>query len=62
MLVFLAIFAGMFLMSGISWLILVPTIILAIIVGGTLIFFVTTDTGREIFITHRVQELSVCSD
>lgn len=48
MLVFLAIFAGMFLMSGISWLILVPTIILAIIVGGTLIFFVTTDTGREI--------------
>lgn len=25
-------------MSGISWLILVPTIILAIIVGGTLIF------------------------
>ena len=48
MLVFLAIFAGMFLMSGISWLILVPTIILAIIVGGTLIFLVTTDTGREI--------------
>ncbi|MEQ7193324.1 FtsW/RodA/SpoVE family cell cycle protein [Enterococcus avium] len=48
MLVFLAIFAGMFLMSGISWLILVPTIILAIIVGGTLIFFVTADTGREI--------------
>ncbi|CDW60724.1 GCV H and FTSW RODA SPOVE domain containing prote in [Trichuris trichiura] len=38
----------MFLMSGISWLILVPTIILAIIVGGTLIFLVTTDTGREI--------------
>lgn len=51
MLVFLAIFAGMFLMSGISWLILVPTIILAIIVGGTLIFLVTTDAGREI-LTH----------
>lgn len=51
MLVFLAIFAGMFLMSGISWLILVPAIIIAIVLGGTLIFLVTTDSGREI-LTH----------
>lgn len=48
MLVFLAIFSGMFLMSGISWLILVPTLILAVVLGGTLIFFVTTDSGREL--------------
>lgn len=48
MLVFLAIFAGMFLMSGISWLILVPTIAVAVIVGATLIFLVTTDSGREL--------------
>jgi len=51
MLVFLAIFSGMFLMSGISWLILVPTLILAIILGVSLIFLVTTDTGREL-LTH----------
>jgi len=48
MLVFLAIFSGMFLMSGISWLILVPAIVLAVVVGGTLIFLVTTDSGREL--------------
>lgn len=51
MLVFLAIFSGMFLMSGISWLILVPAIVLAVVVGGTLIFLVTTDSGREL-LTH----------
>lgn len=51
MLVFLAIFSGMFLMSGISWLILVPTLILAIILGVSLIFLVTTDPGREL-LTH----------
>lgn len=51
MLVFLAIFAGMFLMSGISWLILIPTLIVAAVLGGTLIFLVTTDTGREL-LTH----------
>lgn len=51
MLVFLAIFSGMFLMSGISWLILVPTLILATILGVSLIFLVTTDPGREL-LTH----------
>ncbi|MBO0455912.1 FtsW/RodA/SpoVE family cell cycle protein [Enterococcus hulanensis] len=51
MLVFLAIFSGMFLMSGISWLILVPAIALAVIIGGTMIFLVTTDSGREL-LTH----------
>ncbi|BBM17315.1 cell division protein FtsW [Enterococcus avium] len=51
MLVFLAIFAGMFLMAGISWLILIPALIVAAVLGGTLIFLVTTDTGREL-LTH----------
>ncbi|OJG46856.1 rod shape determining protein RodA [Enterococcus hermanniensis] len=51
MLVFLAIFAGMFLMSGISWLIIVPVIVAAVVLGGSVIFLVTTDAGREL-LTH----------
>ncbi|KAF1299335.1 rod shape-determining protein RodA [Enterococcus sp. JM4C] len=46
MLVFLAIFGGVFLMSGISWRIIVPVIIFAAVVGGGTIYLVTTDTGR----------------
>ncbi|MBO1304920.1 FtsW/RodA/SpoVE family cell cycle protein [Enterococcus sp. 669A] len=48
MLVFLAIFAGMFLMSGISWLIVVPAIILVAVTGTAVILLVTTDFGREL--------------
>ncbi|MBU5364116.1 FtsW/RodA/SpoVE family cell cycle protein [Enterococcus devriesei] len=48
MLVFLAIFAGMFLMSGISWLIVLPAIALAVVLGVSLIFLVSTDTGRAL--------------
>lgn len=48
MLVFLAIFAGIFLMSGISWRIVLPVIILALFVGSATIFLVTTDTGRNL--------------
>ncbi|MGM0213422.1 FtsW/RodA/SpoVE family cell cycle protein [Enterococcus sp. AZ109] len=48
MLVFLAIFAGMFLMSGISWLIVVPAILLVAVTGTTIILLVTTDSGREL--------------
>ena len=48
MLVFLAIFGGIFLMSGISWRIIVPVIALAVLVGAGTIFFVTTDGGREL--------------
>ncbi len=51
MLVFLAIFAGMFLISGISWLIVIPVIALAAVVGISLILLVATDTGREM-LTH----------
>lgn len=51
MLVFLAIFAGMFLMSGISWVIVVPVIVAAAVLGGSVIFLVTTDAGREL-LTH----------
>lgn len=47
MLVFLAIFGGVFLMSGISWKIILPTFLLAILVGAGTIYLVTTDTGRE---------------
>lgn len=51
MLVFLAIFAGMFLMSGISWLIVVPSIIIVAVLGTSIILLVTTDFGREL-LTH----------
>lgn len=47
MLVFLAIFGGVFLMSGISWKIILPAFLLAILVGAGTIYLVTTDTGRE---------------
>ena len=48
MLVFLAIFGGVFLMSGISWRIIVPVIALAVIVGAGTIFLVTTEGGRDL--------------
>lgn len=48
MLVFLAIFGGIFLMSGISWRIIVPVFAVFILIGATLIFLVLSDTGREI--------------
>ncbi len=48
MLVFLAIFGGVFLMSGISWRIILPAVAIAVIIGGGLIFLVMTDFGREL--------------
>ncbi|EOH98800.1 cell cycle protein FtsW [Enterococcus moraviensis ATCC BAA-383] len=47
MLVFLAIFGGVFLMSGISWKIILPAFLAAIVLGAGTIYLVTTDTGRE---------------
>ncbi|MGM0217559.1 FtsW/RodA/SpoVE family cell cycle protein [Enterococcus sp. AZ126] len=47
MLVFLAIFGGVFLMSGISWKIILPAFLVAILVGAGTIYLVTTTTGRE---------------
>lgn len=48
MLVFLAILAGVFLVSGISWKIILPASAFVVIFGGTLIYLVTTDNGRHI--------------
>jgi len=48
MLVFLAIFAGVFLVSGISWKIIVPTGVFVVVFGASLIYLVTTDNGRNI--------------
>ncbi|WP_280739060.1 MULTISPECIES: FtsW/RodA/SpoVE family cell cycle protein [unclassified Enterococcus] len=48
MLVFLAIFGGVYLMSGISWKIVIPTVILVAAVGVGALYLVTTDSGREI--------------
>ncbi|MGX6979585.1 FtsW/RodA/SpoVE family cell cycle protein [Vagococcus elongatus] len=47
LLVFFAIFCGVFLMSGISWKILLPSIGLAILLVVGVIYAVTTETGRE---------------
>lgn len=51
MLVFLAIFGGVFLMSGISWKIIGPIFALAFIVAAGTIFLVTTESGREFLYT-----------
>ncbi|MGX7200509.1 FtsW/RodA/SpoVE family cell cycle protein [Enterococcus nangangensis] len=48
MLVFLAIFAGVFLMSGISWKIELPLITLFVLLAAGTIYLVTTDSGREL--------------
>lgn len=48
MLVFIAIFGGIVLVSGISWRILTPIISLFAVVGGTALALVTTDSGRNI--------------
>lgn len=48
MLVFLAIFAGVFLMSGITWKIELPLIVFVVIVATSTIYLVTTDSGREL--------------
>lgn len=48
MLVFLAIFGGVFLMSGISWRIILPVVGIALILGVGLILLVMTDFGRDI--------------
>lgn len=47
MLVFLAIFGGVFLMSGISWKIILPAFLIAIVFGAGTIYLVTTTSGRE---------------
>lgn len=48
LLVFIAIIGGVFLMSGISWKIIVPIVLLFIVVAGGTLFLVTTTSGREL--------------
>lgn len=48
LLVFVAIFGGCFLLSGIEWKIELPVIITFIVLVALVIFLVTTDSGREI--------------
>ncbi|MGX7013484.1 FtsW/RodA/SpoVE family cell cycle protein [Vagococcus silagei] len=47
LLVFVAILGGVFIMSGISWKIIVPVIISFVVLGGGVLYLVTTDAGRE---------------
>ena len=48
MLVFLAIFGGVFLMSGISWKIIIPVLTFVAVLGLGVIFLVLSETGREV--------------
>ncbi|MGO3732720.1 MAG: FtsW/RodA/SpoVE family cell cycle protein [Vagococcus sp.] len=48
MLVFIAILGGIFIMSGISWKIIVPVVATFFVLGAGVIFLVTTDGGRDI--------------
>lgn len=56
MLVFIAIFGGVFLLSGISWKYVVPAVLLVAILGGVVIYLVTTDVGRDILTNFGVQQ------
>ncbi|AYW49453.1 MAG: FtsW/RodA/SpoVE family cell cycle protein [Tetragenococcus halophilus] len=47
MLVFLAIFGGIFLMSGISWRIIIPVIVVFLVISVGTIALVVSDGGRE---------------
>lgn len=46
-LVYVAILGGVFLMSGISWKIVAPTIVAFTLIAAGIIYLVTTDTGRQ---------------
>jgi len=48
MLVFLAIFGGIFLMSGISWKIVLPVIVLFLVVVAGTLFLVINEDGRQL--------------
>jgi rod shape determining protein RodA len=46
-LVFMAIFAGLVVVSGISWWLILPVVILVLVVGGGIIYLTTFEAGRE---------------
>ncbi|MGX6961415.1 FtsW/RodA/SpoVE family cell cycle protein [Vagococcus xieshaowenii] len=56
LLVFIAIFCGVVLISGISWKILLPSIITAIVLIAGILSLVATDVGRELLFKFGVKE------
>lgn len=67
MLVFLAIFGGIFLMSGISWTIIVPVLLLFVVLGAGTIYLALSDTGRELlyqvgFKPHQFERIDLWVD
>lgn len=48
MLVFIAILGGIFIMSGISWKIIIPVVVFFTLFGAGILYLVTTDAGREV--------------
>ncbi|MDR1605748.1 MAG: FtsW/RodA/SpoVE family cell cycle protein [Streptococcaceae bacterium] len=46
-LVFMAIFAGIVLVSGISWRIILPVVAFVVIIGGGIIYLTTFEAGRQ---------------
>lgn len=56
MLVYVAILGGIFLLSGISWKIVLPTIISFILLAAGIIYLVTQDAGRDFLFSMGVKQ------
>ncbi|QIL46295.1 FtsW/RodA/SpoVE family cell cycle protein [Vagococcus coleopterorum] len=56
MLVYVAILGGVFLMSGISWRIIIPCITVFVVLAAGTIFLITTDAGRDFLSTVGVKD------
>jgi rod shape determining protein RodA len=48
-LVFMAIFSGIVIVSGISWRLILPVVVVVALLGGGIIFLTTFDAGRDFF-------------
>lgn len=56
MLVYVAILGGVFLMSGISWKIVLPTIVVFVLLAAGVLFLVTQEPGREFLYSMGVKQ------
>ncbi|GFH43387.1 rod shape-determining protein RodA [Lactococcus hodotermopsidis] len=58
-LVFMAIFAGIVIVSGISWRIILPIVMLVALIGGGIIYLTTVDYGRDFLISVGVDSYQI---
>lgn len=59
LLVFMAIFAGVVFVSGVSWKIVVPTALTILIVGGGILFLTTVDWGRNFLMSIGIEKYQI---